>query len=208
MAAVGKNLSRSRHGMGRRAMVWGTLSSEANAEALNRAERAAAQRGLGERTHTVHVGSRLTGLGCVSAFPALGCLIAGLGLLGTTHGAGLTALAGVLLALVVAIPAAALWTEGRLTHRDLRLYVFDRGLVVTRGRTETLAMTWPEVRVAERTETSSYGQHSHGATVHWLYLQRPDGLPLTRINTNNPAGVAISRAVAKCRERKAAVDEG
>ncbi len=189
-------------------MVWGTLSSEADVEALHRAERAAAGRGLGERTHAVHIGSRLTGLGCVSMFPALGCLIAGLGLLGATHGAGLTALAGVLLALVVAIPAAALWTEGRLTHRDLRLYVFDRGVVVTRGRTETHAMTWPEVRVTERTETSSYGQNSHGATVHWLYLHRPDGLPLTRINTNNPAGVAIARKVAEYRKREAVADDG
>lgn len=63
-------------------------------------------------------------------------------------------------------------------------------------------MTWPEVRVTERTETSSYGQHSHGATVHWLYLQRPDGLPLTRISTNNPAGVAIACGVAEWRERR------
>jgi hypothetical protein len=189
-------------------MVWGTLSSEADAEALRRAERAAAERGLGERTHAVHIGSRLTGLGCVSVFPALGCLIAGLALLGATDGAGLTALAGVLLALVVAVPAAALWTEGRLTHRDLRLYVFDRGVVVTRGRAGTHAMTWPEVRVTERTESSSHGQHSHGPTVHWLYLQRPDGLPLTRISTSNPAGVALARGVAEWRKREAVSDEG
>jgi hypothetical protein len=189
-------------------MVWRTLGSEADAEALRRAERAAAERGLGERTYAVHIGSRLTGFGCVPVFPALGCLIAGLALLGATHGAGLTALAGVLLALVVAIPAAALWTEGRLTHRDLRLYVFDRGIVVTRGQSETHATTWPEVRVTERTETSSYGRHSHGPTVHWLYPQHPDGLPLTRINTGDTAGVAIARGVAEWREREAVAEEG
>lgn len=69
-------------------MGWGTRSTEADEEALLRAERAAAAHGLGERTHTQRIGSRITGLGCASLMPALLCLIFGAGTVTGPYGPG------------------------------------------------------------------------------------------------------------------------
>ncbi|AEY87259.1 hypothetical protein SHJG_1984 [Streptomyces hygroscopicus subsp. jinggangensis 5008] len=177
-------------------MGWGTRSAEADEEALRRAERAAAAHGWGERAHTQRIGSRITGLGCVSLMPALLCLILGAGLSTGPYGPGVKAVAAGLLVLAVALPVAGFLVEGRLTHRDTRLHVFAGGVVVTVGLARTHALAWPELAVTERTETTSYGQNSHGPTVHWLYLADPDGTPLARISTRNPVGAAIARAKA------------
>ncbi|KMS89129.1 MULTISPECIES: hypothetical protein [unclassified Streptomyces] len=178
-------------------MGWGTRSAEADEEALRRAEQAAAVHGLGERTHTQRIGSRITGLGCVSLMPALLCLIFGVGILSGPYGPGVKAVAVGLLVLVAALPVAGFLIEGRLTHRDTRLHVFAGGVVVTVGPARTHALPWSRLTVTERTETTSYGQNSHGPTVHWLYLADPDGTPLARISTRNPAGAAIARAKAE-----------
>ncbi|KUN01179.1 hypothetical protein AQI95_32420 [Streptomyces yokosukanensis] len=180
-------------------MGWGTRRADADEESLDRAERAAVARGLGQRSHAQWMGSRLTGLGCVSLMPALFCGIVGAGLLGGSYGVGVKGFAVCLLVLVVALPVAGFRIESRLTHRDRRLYVYERGIVVTEGPARTHVLTWPEVRLTEKTESTTHGQHSHGSTVHWLYLKRPDGTPLTRISTSNPAGLAVARAVAEAR---------
>ncbi|MGW2034330.1 hypothetical protein [Streptomyces sp. NPDC001811] len=178
-------------------MGRGTRRAEADEEALRRAERAAAAHGLGERTHTQRIGSRITGLGCASLMPALLCLIFGAGMVSGPYDSGVKAVAVGLLVLAVVLPVAGFAVEGRLTHRDTRLYVFAGGVVVTVGVTRTLALSWPELSVTERTETTSYGQNSHGPTIHWLYLADPDGTPLARISTRYPAGAAVARAKAE-----------
>lgn len=72
--------------------------------------------------------------------------------------------------------------------------MFAGGVVVTVGVARTHVLPWSELTVTERTETPSYGQNSHGPTIHWLHLAGPDGTPLARISTRNPAGAAIARA--------------
>ncbi|MEV5388123.1 hypothetical protein [Streptomyces sp. NPDC052721] len=129
--------------------------------------------------------------------PALLCLIFGAGILTGPYGPGAKAVAVGLLVLMAALPVAGFLAEGRLTHRDTRLRVFAGGVVVTEGVARTHALTWPRLTVTERTKTTSYGQNSHGPTVHWLYPADPDGTPLARISTHNPAGTAIARGKAE-----------
>lgn len=173
-------------------MGWGMRADEADRRALDRAFEAAGRHGLGEHVTTENLGSRIRGLGCVSAMVALVLLPPGIGLLSGPGGATTKVVAALLVVLGVALPVGGIRIEGRLTHRDTRLHVFDGGLVVT-GHDRTVPCAWPDLRIEERTEHGTYGSAGHGFTAHWLHLSA-HGVFLCRLNANNPAARHIPRS--------------
>ncbi|MER6527973.1 hypothetical protein [Streptomyces sp. NPDC001508] len=175
-------------------MGWGTSAQEADRAARDRAFEAAAHQGLGEHVTTVNLGSRIRGLGCVSAMVGLVLLPPGIGLLSGPGGATTKTVAVMLVVLGIALPVCGLRVEGRLTHRDTRLYVFDRGLVVT-DHDRIVPCAWPDLRIEERTVHGTYGSAGHGYTAHWLHLSAY-GVPLCRLNANNSAARHIPRSAS------------
>ncbi|MFF4753753.1 hypothetical protein ACWD5R_23685 [Streptomyces sp. NPDC002514] len=164
-------------------MAWGPRSDKADREALERALGAARRHGLGGHVMTQGLGSRITGLGCVSALVALVLLLPGTGPLAGPYGGPAKAVATALVVPAIALPVVAIRVEGGLAHRDTRLHVFDGGLVVT-GPERTVPCGRPDFRIDERVEHGSYGSAGHGFTARRLHLSA-HGAPLWRLNANN-----------------------
>ncbi|WP_316741362.1 hypothetical protein [Streptomyces sp. MK7] len=143
-------------------------------------------------------GTRTLGGGDVGCLgPGLGIvpLPPGNGLVAGPYGAAVTGLGAAFLALAVALVPLTLRHEKRRDDRIARLYLFDRGIVLTRS-TEIAACPWTDIRLVEHTQSTAIGQGGATLTVNRLRLGHIDGGVLCSMGASAPLDETARTAIA------------
>ncbi|MEU0598067.1 hypothetical protein ABZ484_07380 [Streptomyces sp. NPDC006393] len=132
-------------------------------------------------THTLGGGD----VGCLGLGLAIVLLPPGIGLVAGPYGAAVTALGAAFLAVAVALVPLTLRHESRRDDRIPRLYLFDRGIVLTRPP-EIAACPWTDIRLVEHTQSTPIGQGGATLTVNRVRLEHVDGGALCSMGASAP----------------------